>query len=71
MGLNPTGFAQGQEEPPNIVFILSDDHRWDALSYLGHPIAETPNMDRLAQEGVIFENAFCTTSLCSPSWGAE
>jgi len=67
MGLNSTGIAKGKQEQPNIIFILSDDHRWDALSYLGHPIAETPNMDRLAREGVLFENAFCTTSLCSPS----
>ncbi len=67
MGMNSTGIAREKQEPPNIVFILSDDHRWDALSYLGHPIAETPNMDRLAKEGVLFENAFCTTSLCSPS----
>jgi len=67
MGINSTGIAKGKQYPPNIVFILSDDHRWDALSYLGHPIAETPNMDRLAREGVLFKNAFCTTSLCSPS----
>jgi arylsulfatase A-like enzyme len=67
MGLNTPGILQAKQEQPNIVFILSDDHRWDALSHLGHPIAETPNMDRLAQEGVLFENAFCTTSLCSPS----
>jgi len=67
MGMNSTGVVRGKEVPPNIVFILSDDHRWDALSYLGHPIAETPNMDRLAKEGVLFENAYCTTSLCSLS----
>jgi N-acetylglucosamine-6-sulfatase len=52
---------------PNFVFILTDDHRWDHLSAMGHPFLETPNMDRLADEGVLFENAFVTTSLCSPS----
>ncbi len=52
---------------PNIIFILSDDHRWDHMSYVGHPFVETPNMDRLAREGILFENAFVTTSLCSPS----
>ena len=67
MGANSTGIARGKKDRPNIIFILSDDHRWDALSYLKHPIAETPNIDRLAKEGVLFENAFCTTSLCSPS----
>lgn len=52
---------------PNVVFILSDDHRWDYLSCMGHPFIHTPNMDRLAAEGVLFENSFITTSLCSPS----
>lgn len=51
----------------SIVFILVDDLRYDALSYLGHPFLETPNIDRLAQNGLLFENAFVTTSLCSPS----
>jgi N-acetylglucosamine-6-sulfatase len=52
---------------PNILLILTDDHRWDALSAKGHPFLETPNLDRLLQEGVDFTNAFVTTSLCSPS----
>ncbi|BFM14058.1 sulfatase [Maricurvus nonylphenolicus] len=54
-------------ERPNIVFILADDHRWDYLSAMGHPFIETPNIDRIAEEGVLFENAFVTSSLCSPS----
>ncbi len=53
--------------PPNIIFILTDDHRWDAMSILGHPVVQTPNLDRLSREGVRFENAFVTTSLCTPS----
>ena len=52
---------------PNIIFILSDDHRWDHMGCMGHPFLKTPAMDRLAAEGVLFENAFVTTSLCSPS----
>jgi arylsulfatase A-like enzyme len=52
---------------PNIIFILTDDHRWDCLGAMGHPFLQTPHMDRLAGEGVLFENAFVTTSLCSPS----
>ena len=51
----------------NIVFVLIDDLRFDTLSFMGHPHAKTPNIDRLAREGVHFENAFVTTSLCSPS----
>jgi N-acetylglucosamine-6-sulfatase len=56
-----------RSRPPNIIFILSDDHRWDYLSCVGHPFVQTPVMDRLASEGVLFENAFVVTSLCSPS----
>lgn len=52
---------------PNVVVILCDDLRWNAMSCAGHPHLKTPNIDRLASEGVFFENAFCTTSLCSPS----
>jgi N-acetylglucosamine-6-sulfatase len=52
---------------PNIVFILSDDHRWDYMGCVGHPFLDTQNMDRLAGEGVLFSNAFVTTSLCTPS----
>ena len=55
------------DERPNIVFILIDDQRYDAASALGHPFLETPHLDRLIERGVLFENAFVTTSLCSPS----
>lgn len=52
---------------PNVVFIITDDQRWDALSFAGNPSLKTPHIDRLASEGVYFKNYFCTTSLCSPS----
>jgi N-acetylglucosamine-6-sulfatase len=52
---------------PNVLFILTDDQRWDALSSAGNPHLNTPNIDRLADEGLFFRNHFCTTSLCSPS----
>src|SRR5687768_16512256 len=52
---------------PNIVFVLMDDHRWDDLGATGHPFAKTPHIDRIAREGVKFNNAFVTTPLCSPS----
>ena len=52
---------------PNVVLILTDDHRHDAMGFMGHPFLETPNLDRLASEGVHFKNAYVTTSLCSPS----
>jgi len=53
---------------PNVVFVLTDDQRWDAISL--HPNSgplKTPNIDRLGHEGVYFRNAFATTALCSPS----
>uniref|UniRef100_UPI00321723D1 sulfatase family protein n=1 Tax=uncultured Draconibacterium sp. TaxID=1573823 RepID=UPI00321723D1 len=52
---------------PNILFILTDDQRWDALGYSGNKIIETPEMDRLATEGVYFGNAFVTTPICAAS----
>ena len=55
---------------PNIVFIMSDDHAAHGISAYGGrlaKIAPTPNLDRLAQEGALFQNAFCTNSICSPS----
>lgn len=54
---------------PNILFFLTDDQRWDAMSCAGNRILRTPNMDRIAAEGARFEQAFVTNSLCSPSRG--
>jgi len=57
----------GESDRPNIIFILCDDHRADAMGVAGHPWIETPHMDRMAAGGVYCPNAFVTTSLCSPS----
>ena len=55
-------------KPYNIIFILSDDHRYDALGFMGRiPFLQTPNLDRMAQEGCHLQNAFVSTALCSPS----
>jgi N-acetylglucosamine-6-sulfatase len=55
-------------KPRNVIFILSDDHRYDFMGFTGKvPGLQTPNMDRLAHEGAWLKNAFVTTSLCSPS----
>jgi arylsulfatase A-like enzyme len=62
--------ARGADAPrPNVVFILVDDLRWDALGCMGHPFSRTPNIDRIAAEGAKFRNAFVTTPLCSPARG--
>jgi N-acetylglucosamine-6-sulfatase len=58
----------GPGQPRNIVFVLTDDHRYDALGFLkGQSFIETPNLDALARQGVHLKNAFVTTALCSPS----
>lgn len=54
-------------KPRNVIFILTDDHRYDAMGFMGHPFIQTPNLDRMARGGVHLKNAFVTTSLCSPS----
>ncbi|HVT84251.1 MAG TPA: sulfatase [Chitinophagaceae bacterium] len=52
---------------PNIIFILTDDQRWDALGAMGNTIIKTPNMDKLASSGILFQNAYVTTSICCVS----
>src|SRR5215217_9520164 len=59
--------AQQPASKPNLLIVLCDDLRWDHLGCAGHQNLKTPHIDRLAKEGVRFANAFCTTSLCSPS----
>jgi arylsulfatase A-like enzyme len=54
---------------PNVIFMMTDDQRWDAMSCAGNPILKTPNLDRLAAGGVRFTEAFATNPLCSPSRG--
>lgn len=59
--------AQKQENKPNIIFIFSDDQRFNSLSMTGAPVTETPNIDQLAKEGVFFNNAYITSPICGPS----
>ena len=67
-GLGESSASAAETTRPNILFVLCDDLRWDAMGCAGkHPHLKTPHIDRLAREGAFFENAFCTTSLCSPS----
>ena len=66
VGLDVGASDKADIERPNIIFVLTDDQRFDALGFL-NPSLSTPNMDRLATQGVFFKNAFVTTSLCSPS----
>jgi arylsulfatase A-like enzyme len=52
---------------PNIIFIFSDDHAPHAIGAYGSKINATPNIDRLAREGMLFANCFCGNSICGPS----
>ena len=56
-----------KEIQPNIVFIMSDDHAFQAVSAYGHNLNNTPNIDRIAEEGAIFNKGFVTNSICAPS----
>jgi len=55
------------DKRPNIIFIMTDDHARQAISAYGSYRNETPNIDRLAEEGMLFENAYVTNSICAPS----
>lgn len=60
----------GKKEPagrPNILFIMTDDHAVSALSCYGSRLINTPNLDRIANEGMLFNNCYVTNSLCAPS----
>lgn len=61
--------ARGPEgtSRPNMLFVLIDDLRWDAFSFMNHPFIQTPTLDRIRREGAHFANTFVTTSLCSPA----
>lgn len=64
-----TEFADAEtprDDRPNFLFILTDDQRFDAMGFM-NPVLETPNIDRIRNEGAWMKNAFCTTALCSPS----
>src|SRR5690625_7107981 len=54
-------------EQPNIIFIFSDDHASHSISAYGSELMETPNLDRLADEGMTFRKAFVTNSICAPA----
>lgn len=56
-----------EQRQPNILFIMSDDHAAHAISAYGSQVNETPQIDRIANEGARFDNCFCTNSICAPS----
>ncbi len=67
VALLSAGAAAAPAPRPNIVFIMADDHAARAISAYGSRVNETPNLDRLAREGMLFRNALVTNSICTPS----
>ena len=65
--LMPASRSASKLKPPNILLMLGDDHRWDALGCMGNSVIQTPHLDQLAREGVIFDNNFTTTPICCAS----
>lgn len=63
----PLTFTRTRGPRPNILYIMADDHACQAISCYGSKINKTPNIDRIAQEGVRFNQSFCTNSVCAPS----
>lgn len=59
--------TENDRKKPNIIFLLTDDHRWDALGVMENPVIQTPNLDRLARQGIFFRNAYVTTAICAVS----
>ena len=66
-GTAGAGALRGAPARPNFVFLLTDDQRWDSLGCMGNRIIRTPHIDRLASDGVVFENNFCATAICMTS----
>ncbi|MEM6885281.1 MAG: sulfatase-like hydrolase/transferase, partial [Verrucomicrobiota bacterium] len=56
-----------QDAPPNIIFILADDMGWGDFSAYGHPELQTPNIDKLAEDGKLFTQFYVSSGVCSPS----
>ncbi len=56
-----------KDQRPNIIFIMCDDHAQQAISAYGSSLIETPNIDRIGKEGIIFSNSFVANSICAPS----
>ncbi len=70
IGLMGRALGQEKDKRPNILFCIADDWGWPDASIVGMPVIKTPTFDRVAREGVMFENAFVSAPSCTPSRGA-
>lgn len=62
-----TATLRAVDAPPNIVYIISDDHAWTDYGFMGHPQIETPNLDKLAARSALFSRGYVPTALCRPA----
>ncbi len=67
LALLDSAAARAAERPPNIVLIISDDQAWTDYGFMGHPVIETPNLDKLARNSAVFPRGYVPTALCRPS----
>ena len=65
--LSPVNLFAQNNKRPNIIYMMSDDHAYQAISAYGYGLNHTPNIDQLANEGMLFTRAFVTNSICGPS----
>ena len=68
--LGTAGEPAGKDGPPNVVLIISDDQGWGDYGFMGHPAIQTPRLDRLAKESLLFTRGYVTAPLCCPSLGS-
>ena len=67
LGLLFSGMAQAKEQRPNVLFIFLDDFGWKDVGYMGSDFYETPHLDKLAAEGMIFSDAYSCSANCAPA----
>ena len=62
--------ASGSPKPPNVLWICTDQQRWDTIGALGNRHINTPNIDRLVAQGTACTNAYCQSPICTPGGAA-
>lgn len=65
--INAASPLRAADAPPNIVYIISDDHAWTDYGFMGHPQIETPHLDKLAARSALFSRGYVPTALCRPA----
>ena len=66
-GIACASLGQAKDKPTNFVVFLTDDLCWGDLACYGHPVIQTPNLDKMAKDGILFTDFYSTAPVCSPS----